>query len=63
MQDGASFSANDTLAGELLDGITDYAIVRLDAAGMIVRGNAATDAMYGYLDGELRGQHFRLLRR
>jgi PAS domain S-box-containing protein len=56
MADGVRL--DDPSADEILNSITDYAIVRLDATGKVVDGNGATATIYGYRDGELRGQHF-----
>ena len=58
MADGARIALTDTSSDEIINSITDYAIVRLDATGKVVDGNGATAAIYGYRDGELRGQHF-----
>ena len=58
MPDNSTSSLGNPSSDEILNSITDYAIVRLDATGKVVDGNGATAAIYGYRDGELRGQHF-----
>jgi PAS domain S-box-containing protein len=58
MADATPISPRDTSSDDILNSITDYAIVRLDATGKVVDGNGATAAIYGYREGELRGQHF-----
>ena len=58
MGEGTHISVNGTSTDDVLNSITDYAIVRLDPVGKVVHGNGATAALYGYRHDELRGQHF-----
>jgi PAS domain S-box-containing protein len=42
----------------LVEGVTDYAIVMLDASGVVVNWNAGAQRMSGYQVDEIVGQHF-----
>jgi PAS domain S-box-containing protein len=45
----------------MLDAITDYGIMKLDAAGNIVHWSAGACALMGYADNEILGQHVSVL--
>ena len=45
----------------LLDGIQDYAVLLLDAAGTIVSWNVGAERMHGYTAEEIMGQNFSRL--
>ena len=42
----------------LVEGITDYAICMLDAAGLVTSWNRGAERFKGYSEGEIIGQHF-----
>jgi PAS domain S-box-containing protein len=42
----------------LVEGITDYAIYMLDAAGLVTSWNRGAERFKGYSEGEIIGQHF-----
>ena len=42
----------------LVEGITDYAIYMLDAAGLVTSWNPGAERFKGYSEGEIIGQHF-----
>jgi hypothetical protein len=42
----------------LLQGITDYAILMLDAAGVVTSWNSGAEAITGYAAAEILGKHF-----
>jgi PAS domain S-box-containing protein len=58
MADPAPLPFDDESSDELINGIIDYSIVRLDATGKVMSSNGATAAIYGLSVGELSGKHF-----
>jgi PAS domain S-box-containing protein len=42
----------------LVEGVQDYAIIMLDAAGRVASWNAGAERIKGYAEGEVIGQHF-----
>lgn len=44
----------------LVEGVKDYAIMMLDAAGMVISWNEGARSLHGYEEYEARGQHYSL---
>jgi diguanylate cyclase (GGDEF)-like protein/PAS domain S-box-containing protein len=47
--------------GQLIDTLTDYAIVALNVDGHIASWNSGAESMFGYLPAEALGRHYSLL--
>ena len=61
MERGERFHEAQSAEGRyriLVEGITDYAIYMLDAAGLVTSWNRGAERFKGYSEGEIIGQHF-----
>lgn len=62
VEDGQDSQASLRDLEEMLDAVTDHAVIKLGPGGEVVRWSRSAEAMTGYAEGELVGRPLSVLR-